>query len=356
MFDFALKRIPGNKNRADGLSRIDWDKSNQRVIEDTPPVDGFLNSEEDVRLHINSWLLAVGNHVTLGRPVWLAPPGQVRRTNLVLKPYIEEDSWGIPGVDWMMELALAGKYQLHEDLLTIEDGALQVDKHGKVIGGVYILANALLQEEVVRNTVQDQEEGDNVIHEREDDDFEEGEIKEAFRAEEYEGLYLELRMLLSCEIRERDACARVLKMRPNFLVRDDHLFMRSKGRAPRRVVCGVARQIDVMATLHDGTAGRHRSTDTTYLKIHELYYWDGMGQMIDDYCKSCTPCQERSSLRPREPLHPRYVREVGVVPHLDLLAMPLGIGSYNFFFDARDNLSEFVDGRAFRTKTGETLT
>ncbi|GBG78623.1 hypothetical protein CBR_g27849 [Chara braunii] len=99
----------------------------------------------------------------------------------------------------------------------------------------------------------------------------------------------------------------------------------------------------------------HRSANATYLKIHELYYWDGMGQMIDDYCKSCVPCQERSSLRPREPLHPRYVREVGAVVHLDLLAMPLGIGSYNFIFNARDNLSGFVDGWAIRTKTGETL-
>ncbi|GBG60403.1 hypothetical protein CBR_g5580 [Chara braunii] len=361
MLDFEFERIPGNKNRADGLSRVDWDKNNQGVIEDAPPVDGFLDSEEDVRLHINSWSLAVGNYVTSGRPVWLAPPGHVRRPDLVLKPYIEEDSWGMTGVDWMMELALADKYQLHEDLLTIEDGALQVGKHEKVIGGMYLLANVLLQEEAVRNTVLDQEEvvdqeeGDNVIHEREYNDFEEGEIKESFRAEEYEGAYLELRMLLSCEMREKEACARVLKMRPSFLVRDDYIFMRSKGKTPRRVVCGVARQIDVMAALHDGTAGGYRSTDTTYLKIHELYYWDDMGQMIDDYCKSCVPCQERSSLRPREPLHPRYVREVGAVVHLDLLAMPLGIGSYNFIFDARDNLSGFVDGRGIRTKIGETL-
>ncbi|GBG71332.1 hypothetical protein CBR_g8754 [Chara braunii] len=35
--------------------------------------------------------------------------------------------------------------------------------------------------------------------------------------------------------------------------------------------------------------------------------------------------------------------------------MPLGIGSYNFIFDARDNLSGFVDGQAIHTKTGETL-
>ncbi|GBG72081.1 hypothetical protein CBR_g11015 [Chara braunii] len=356
MFNFELEQIPGNKNRANRLSRVDWDKNNQGVIEDTPPVDGFLDSEEDVRPHINSWALAMGNYVTPRRHVWLAPPGHARRPYLVLKPYIEEDSWGMSGVDWMMELALAGKYELQEDLLTIESGALQVGKHEKVIGGMYLLANALLHEETVRNTVQRQDEdGDNVVHKREDDDFEEGEIKEVFRAEEYEGVYLELGMLLSCEIRERDACARVLKMRPSFLVRDDHLFMRSKGRDPRRVVCGVARQIDIMAALHDGTTGGHKGANTTYLKVHELHYWDGMGQMINDYCKSCVPCQERSALRPREPLHPRYVHEVGAVVHLDLLAMPLGIGSYNFILDARDNLSGFVDGRAIRTKTGETL-
>ncbi|GBG92631.1 hypothetical protein CBR_g56535 [Chara braunii] len=244
MFDFELERIPRNKNKADGLSRVDWDKNNQGVIEDTPPVDGFLDSEENVRLHINSWSLGMGNYVTPGRPMWLTPPGHVRRPDLVLKPYIEEDSWGMP-VDWMMELPLAGNYQLHEDLLTIEDGALQVGKHEKVIGGVYLLANALLQEEVIkntpqdqeeviRNTAQDQEEGDNVIHEKEDDDFEERDIKEAFRAEEYEGVNVELGMLLSCKMRERDACARVLKMRPSFLVRDGHLFMRSKGEGSQK--------------------------------------------------------------------------------------------------------------------------
>ncbi|GBG79659.1 hypothetical protein CBR_g29807 [Chara braunii] len=54
MFDFELERIPGTKNKADGLSRVDWDKNNQGMIEDTPPVDGFLDSEEDVRLHMNS--------------------------------------------------------------------------------------------------------------------------------------------------------------------------------------------------------------------------------------------------------------------------------------------------------------
>ncbi|GBG44804.1 hypothetical protein CBR_g78272, partial [Chara braunii] len=184
--------------------------------------------------------------------------------NLVLKPYVDEDPWGLPDVQWMMDLALADKHQLGEDQITMEDGARQVEDHERSVGGVYLLANALLQEEVARNVGQDQERGENVIYEGEDDDFEEGEIKEVFRAEEYDGVYLELGMFFSCEMRERDASEKVLKMRPSFLVRDGHLFMKSKGRNPRRVVCGIARQIDVMAALHDGTAGGHRSTDTTH--------------------------------------------------------------------------------------------
>ncbi|GBG65824.1 hypothetical protein CBR_g53795 [Chara braunii] len=55
MFNFELERIPGDKNMADGLSRINWDRPDQESVEDTPPIDGFLDQEEDVCLHINEW-------------------------------------------------------------------------------------------------------------------------------------------------------------------------------------------------------------------------------------------------------------------------------------------------------------
>ncbi|GBG90158.1 hypothetical protein CBR_g50252 [Chara braunii] len=114
-------------------------------------------------------------------------------------------------------------------------------------------------------------------------------------------------------------------------------------------------QIDVIAALHDGIAGGHRGVSVTYTKISELYYWDGMMDMIGKFCRSYVPCQERSRLRPGEPLHPRLEREVGAVMHLDLLFMPLGDQDYNYIFDARDNLSGFVDGRAILTKAWPVL-
>ncbi|GBG66809.1 hypothetical protein CBR_g70688 [Chara braunii] len=114
-------------------------------------------------------------------------------------------------------------------------------------------------------------------------------------------------------------------------------------------------QIDIIAALHDGIAGGHRGIGATCAKISELYHWDGMLTMVIKYCQSCVPCQERSAQRPREPLQPRLEKEVGAVVHLDLLFMPVGENGCNYIFDARDNLTGFVDGRAIRTKTGPVL-
>ncbi|GBG64861.1 hypothetical protein CBR_g48329 [Chara braunii] len=353
MFNFELERIPGSKNRADGLSRINWDNQEGEAVENTPPVDGILDQKLDVRLHINKWSPRVPSCVDY--PIWQALSGYERRAELVLKPFEEEDPWGGKDVQWMMELALANSHSLMEDIRTIEEGPGQVEGHEDLMGGMYLLVNTLLQESLDHSGSLNPAGNVDEVPESQDDEFEKGEIKEAFRAEEYHGIYLELGLLLSCEMRLRDASDRTQRMLQRYLVRDGHLFVRREVGNPRRVVCGRNRQIDVVAALHDGIAGGHRGVQATYAKISELYYWDGMMDMVGKFCRSCVPCQERSRLRQGEPLHPRLEREVGAVVHLDLLFMPLGDQGYTYIFDARDNLSGFVDGRAIRTKTGLVL-
>ncbi|GBG75875.1 hypothetical protein CBR_g21118 [Chara braunii] len=195
---------------------------------------------------------------------------------------------------------------------------------------MYLLTNTLLQGDFDRRGSFSHEEDELLIPESKDDEFEEREIKEAFRAEEYNGIYLMLGLLLSCEMRDRDASDKAQKLR--------HLYV-----------------LDIIAALHDGIAGGHRGIGATCAKISELYHWDGMLTMVIKYCQSCVPCEERSAQRPEEPLHPRLEREVGAVVHLDLLFMPVGGNGCNYIFDARDNLTGFVDGRAIRTKTGPVL-
>ncbi|GBG69238.1 hypothetical protein CBR_g3937 [Chara braunii] len=337
--------LKGRLSRRDGAG--------QESIEDTPPVDGFLDQEEDVRLHINEWSLRVPSCVT--HPIWLAPRGYEQKEELVLKPFQEEDLWGSKDVGWMMRLALAGTHSLAEEVRAIEEEPTQVEEHEQLMGGMYLLTNTLLQGNFDQRSAASSEEGELLIPESHDDEFEEREIREAFRVEEYDGIYRELGLLLSCEMRDRDASAKAQKMRHLYVMRDGHLFIKRQVGNPKRIVCGKNRQIDVIAALHDGIAGGHRGVSATCAKISELYHWDGMLTMVIKYCQSCVPCQQRFAQRPGESLHPRLEREVGAVVHLDLLFMPLGEDGSNYSFDARDNLTRFVDGRAFRTKTGPVL-
>ncbi|GBG93372.1 hypothetical protein CBR_g67302, partial [Chara braunii] len=198
------------------------------AIEDTPPVDGFLDQEEDIRLHINKWFPRVPSCV--GHPIWHAPKGYERKAELVLKPFEEEDPWGSKDVQWMAKLALAGYHCLVEAVTSIEEGPDRVRRHEELTGGMYLLVNTLLQESFdLESSLNPAEKGD-TIPESQDDEFEEGEIKEAFRAEEYDGIYLELGLLLSCEMRDRDASDRAQRMRDCYLVRDGHLFVRRQSR------------------------------------------------------------------------------------------------------------------------------
>ncbi|GBG65169.1 hypothetical protein CBR_g49965 [Chara braunii] len=323
------------------------------AVEVMPLVDDFLDQEEDVRLHINAWSLRVPSCV--GQPMWFATKGYERKSELVLKPFEEEDPWGSKDVQWMTKLALAGTRSLVDEVRTIEEGSDQVGRYEQLMGGMYLLTNTLLEGDFDQVGSPSSTEGEGLVPASQDDEFKEGEIKEAFRAEEYDGIYLELRLLLSCEMRNRDASERAQKMRHLYLVRDGHLFVKRQVGNPKRVVCGRDRQINITVALHDGIAGGHQRVNVTYTKISELYYWDGMMQMVAKLCRSSVPCQERFPQRLGESLHPRLEKEVGAVVHLDLLFMPIGDHGYNYIFDARDNLSGFVNGRAIRTKTSPNL-
>ncbi|GBG81517.1 hypothetical protein CBR_g32506 [Chara braunii] len=124
------------------------------------------------------------------------------------------------------------------------------------------------------------------------------EVKEAFKEKEYEGEYKKIGMWLNGELDESEVDPVVRETSKGFVVRDGHLFKKAADGVPKRV---------------------------------------------------------RSNIHHLEPLNPRYVAEPGAVVHLDLLVMPPGINGYRYIFDARDNLTGFVDGCAVRERTGSVL-
>ncbi|GBG65741.1 hypothetical protein CBR_g52333 [Chara braunii] len=253
-------RLPGSGGHsASAQTQSEWE-----AVENTPPVDEFLDQEEDVHLHINKWSPQAPSCV--GYPIWQTPSGYERRDELVLNPFEEEDPWGGKDVQWMMELALARSHSLVEDMRTIEEGPGQVERHEDLMGGMYLLVNTLLQENLDQSGSLNPAGNVDEVPESQDDEFEEGEIKEAFRAEEYDRIYLELGLLLSCEMRLRDASDRAQRILQRYLVRDGQLFVRREVGNPRRVVCGRNRQIDIVKESSDrrrSSASRCRS-DNSY--------------------------------------------------------------------------------------------
>ncbi|GBG90990.1 hypothetical protein CBR_g51648 [Chara braunii] len=189
----------------------------------------------------------------------------------------------------IIEIGKVRARTLVEEVRAIEEGPTQVEEHEQLMGGMYLLTNTLMQGDFDRKGSFSHEEDEILVHESQDDEFEEGDIKEAFRAEKYDGIYRELGLLLSCEMRDRDASAKAQKMRHLYVVRDDHLFIMRQVGNPKRIVCGRNRQIDIIAALHDGIAGGHRGVGVTCAKISELYHWDGMLTMVIKYCQSDFP-------------------------------------------------------------------
>ncbi|GBG77827.1 hypothetical protein CBR_g25758 [Chara braunii] len=141
----------------------------------------------------------------VGYPMWQTPSGYEWRDELVLKPFEEEDPWGGKDVQWMMKLTLASLHSLVEDLRSIEEGPGQVERHEDLMGGMYLLVNTLLQESLDQSGSLNLAGNVDEVSESQDDEFEEGEIKEVFHAEEYDGIYLELGLLLSCGLRRSPA-------------------------------------------------------------------------------------------------------------------------------------------------------
>ncbi|GBG67253.1 hypothetical protein CBR_g88542 [Chara braunii] len=138
----------------------------------------------------------------------------------MLKSFEEEDSWGSKDIQRMMKLTLADTHSLVEEVRTIKEEPDQVEKHEELMGGMYLLVNTLLQGDFHRIGSLNLVENEDVAPESQDDKFEKGEIKEAFRAEEYDGIYLERGLLLSYEMRNRDASDRAQRIMPRYLVRD----------------------------------------------------------------------------------------------------------------------------------------
>ena len=141
----------------------------------------------------------------------------------------------------------------------------------------------------------------------------------------------------------------------DFLLRDGFLWKRPKRKdgVPLRVVDDSETKNQILKEFHDTLWAGHRGIWATYNKIKERYWWRGLYKDVEEFVASCTECQLQSKLRYRDELHPTYPLAMHFQWVIDLVAMPSGLWSMKYLVLAREELSNFVEGRALRTKSTE---
>ncbi|GBG89917.1 hypothetical protein CBR_g49767 [Chara braunii] len=213
---------------------------------------------EESQLSIYSYNYLADATTRHWKTIWNTPCFHHVRSEFVIgEPFIEEDPWGERTSEQMMNLALSDEVELIKEPLTIEYGHEQADNTFRNTGDMSFLVNSLIHEDRLK-MMNEEAEG--------------SEIREAFREGEYDGEYKLMGMWLNGELREDEVDPVVRQKSKDFVVRYGHLFKKSNDDIPRRVVCGVTRQLDVIAASHDGVAGGHRSSRVTLKKIQHLYF------------------------------------------------------------------------------------
>lgn len=143
----------------------------------------------------------------------------------------------------------------------------------------------------------------------------------------------------------------------NYLLRDGLLWKRPKRKdgISLRVVDDAKTKNEVLEEFHDSLWTEHRGIWATYNKIKEQYWWKGLYKDVEDFVASCTKCQLQSKMRYRNEFHPTYPLAMYFQWVIDLVAMPLGLWDMKYVVLAREELSNFIEGKALRTKSTEGI-
>ena len=139
----------------------------------------------------------------------------------------------------------------------------------------------------------------------------------------------------------------------NYFMRNGHLFRRPNTSKPaRRVVDMDTQKQQILKELHDDSG--HKGKESTYTRVSDRYYWDGMYKDVVRYVKTCSQCQFRESRRLEEELHPTYVDKRWEQVHVDVTPMPGSHGKH-FLVEARSNFSGWVEARGIANNNSATV-
>ena len=106
----------------------------------------------------------------------------------------------------------------------------------------------------------------------------------------------------------------------------------------------------IMSDFHDSEWAGHKGIWASFSKIKERFWWPNMYKDIKHFVQSCDLCQKYSSIRHRDEIHLTYSPRVHFKWMVDLVNMPDGKDQEKYLSLAREDLTNYVEGRALKNK------
>lgn len=138
----------------------------------------------------------------------------------------------------------------------------------------------------------------------------------------------------------------------NFILEKDQLWRIGKN-APQKVITDVQKRPQLIRQAHDDSG--HRGRDPTYAKLCDSFWWPQMYKEVTEFCKTCTPCQMRSTYIPKVEIRPTSVKTILRRFSIDVVHMKTVSNGYAYIVDARDNLTGWLEACRLKTITASNI-
>jgi hypothetical protein len=249
---------------------------------------------------------------------------------------------------------ISGESNVVADMLSRARFSEIPDNHGKMTDDPYVLTgrelsvSAIAQPpDLLGGASSAALDGDDVMNVFKADSYKDDSVLRTI------GKYLSSRETASPEQLLIEFSASIRRSALGFLLIDGYLYKR--GTPPKRVVGNLEDRRAILHDLHDTPWGGHRGENATYIKVKDRYWWPKFSVDVKRYVATCTVCQMYSKRREKDPLTPSVPQGLHSTWVFDLVTMPKSSEGHRYLAVAREDLSNYVEATALRTKVTKRI-
>ena len=147
-------------------------------------------------------------------------------------------------------------------------------------------------------------------------------------------------------------CERLRRLGNRFLIYEGRIYRRGIERQHRLYVRKEHRTYMMMAG-HDHNG--HRGFFATKSLLTQRFWWPEMERDINQFVKTCHPCQERQIQLVKIPPTLTHTPSIFEVLHADVMHMSPASNGCKYIVHGRDNLSSWPEARALRDEKARTI-